>query len=77
MNDSITIYPTDKGWIRIKDILMKKYGMSDFLANEWIIHRQTPDGGYRDQHWVIIADLHEMFFNGQTYLLTKINISDC
>lgn len=74
MNDQITIYPTDKGWIRIKELLMSKYRLTDKEADRWIRNRQTDDGGYKDQHWCLIDTFHSMFYNGQSYLHTKIKI---
>ena len=57
-NDEVTIYPNDRGWAKIVELTGRV---------ESIYEKQTEDGGYRDQLWCIIHDLHEMFYNGQRY----------
>lgn len=57
-NDNVTIYPNEKGWAKIIELT----GDVDVYY-----YKQTEDGGYRDQLWCIMHDLHEMFYNGQQY----------
>ena len=57
MNDDVIIYPNEKGWAKIIEL----------KGTESYYSKQTDDGGYTDQLWCIIRDLHEMFFNGQNY----------
>ena len=56
-NDEVTIYPNTKGWAKIIEL----------FGTESYYNKMTGDDGYRDQLWVIIRDLHEMFYNGQSY----------
>lgn len=64
-NNDITIYPNEKGWKRIGELLYDHYG-ADY-AIKHVIEHTTKDGAYKDTLWVIIQDLHDMFYNGQSY----------
>jgi hypothetical protein len=73
LNQNVIIYPNEKGWIKIKEILIdqyESYGIFASKALQTIELRRTEDGGYKDQLWHIMSDLHEMFFNGQQYFET-------
>lgn len=70
VNDKIIIYPTPSGWDKINELISDKYVIPLDEAKQWVEHRKTQDGGYQEQLWVIISDLHSMFFNGQAYLET-------
>lgn len=71
MNDYITIYPNENGFRKIKALIVNRYLLSSEEAEEWVKKRTTKDNGYKDQMWVIISDLHDMFFNGQNFMETS------
>ena len=66
VNDQVVIYPNDKGWDKIHDLIREKYRLSNQKTFDFIEGRKF-DGGYRDQMWTIMSDLHSMYFNGQNY----------
>ncbi len=70
LNKSITIYPNETGWRKIVALTANNYLLSEKEAKEIVNKHKTKDGGYKDQHWSIINDLHSMFFNGQNFLKT-------
>jgi hypothetical protein len=63
MNDKVVIYPTEKGWKKIRDIYISKNRSIAIMET----YMKTKDDGYEDTMWCIVSDLHEMFFNGQSY----------
>jgi hypothetical protein len=70
-NDEVIIYPSEEGWTKLFDILHKLHNVkykSNIFISDYVSLRRTEDGGYKEQLWVIISDLHEMFFNGTPYL---------
>ena len=71
MNDYITIYPNENGFRKIKALIANRYLLSNEEAEEWVKKRTTKENGYKDQMWVIISDLHDMFFNGQNFMETS------
>ena len=66
-NDEVTIYPNDKGFAKMYEIIAKEYKLSMSEAIHSITSRTTPDGGYKDQLWHITSMFSEMFFNGTSY----------
>ena len=70
LNHEVVIYPNEKGWQKIIELTAKNYQFSIEKAIEWTDKRKTDDGGYKEQLWVIISDLHDMFYNGQNYMQT-------
>lgn len=71
MNEKVIIYPTEKGWIKIRQILLDratKFNFKEYDVDQDLKNKRTEDGGYEDQLWVIIKDLHNLFFNGQDYI---------
>ena len=74
LNREVIIYPTEEGWKRIKELIAFTYSCNDLEADGWVSRRKTDNGGYKDQLWVIIHDLHDMFYNGQRWLKTNIDI---
>jgi len=70
LNDEVIIYPNEKGWQKIIELTAKNYKFSTEKAIEWTDKRKTEDDGYKEQLWVIISDLHDMFYNGQNYMQT-------
>jgi hypothetical protein len=66
MNDEVVIYPNERGWAEIAKLL-------SFYPET----RRTSDGGYKDQLWCIISELHTMFYNGQSYFKnTSVTIKE-
>lgn len=77
INEEVIIYPTEKGWKKIKELMQIAYRLTNEQVDDWVFLRTTDDNGYTDQLWVIISILHPMFFNGQDYLEhTWMRISD-
>lgn len=77
LNNNIVIYPNENGWNKIIEIVKNDYNLTWSAANEWVERRKTEDGGFKDLFWVIISDLHDIFYNGSTYLeTTNITLSD-
>ncbi len=74
MNNEVIIYPNEIGFAKIKALISNKYLLSSQEANNWIKKRKTEDGGYQDQLWVIVSDLHHIFYNGQNFIDTTIAI---
>jgi len=68
INNQVVIYPSDKGWDEIVRLTAKNYNISLEKAVEWVKSRKTDDGGYKDQLWVIMSDLHDIFYLGNTNL---------
>jgi len=66
MNDEVIIYPNDRGWGKIRELLKEHYLLSDSDATDWIDKRKS-NGGYKEQLWVVINNFHSMYFNGQNY----------
>ena len=82
-NNNVVIYPNEKGWAKIREILQKEYKFETAKElDEWLI-KHTVNGGYKDQLWTIVADFNSMFFNGTSYfensfidLCGDINLKD-
>lgn len=70
LNHEVIIYPNEKGFAKIKALIANRYLLSNEEAETWINKRKTEDGGYKEQLWVIVSDLHDMFYNGQNYMTT-------
>ena len=72
-NHDVIIYPNDKGFMMMEDLIMDKYErLSRKEAIKWITARLTDDGGYKDQLHEIMTTFHPMFYNGQQ-LFTTMN----
>ena len=63
-NDEVIIYPTEKGWERIYDMLGDKY----------IVKRKTDDDGYQDRFHEIISDFGGMFTVGSDFFHSHFEI---
>jgi hypothetical protein len=70
LNYEVIIYPNDSGFAKIKALLSNRYLLSEEEAEDWVSKRKTEDGGYKEQLWVIVSELHDMFYNGQRYMAT-------
>ena len=70
LNKKVIIYPNERGWRKIKALIACKYLLSNEEADKWINVRKTSCGGYKEQLWVIISELHDMFYNGQNFMAT-------
>ncbi|MBW7844875.1 MAG: hypothetical protein H3C45_04390 [Bacteroidia bacterium] len=70
LNHEVIIYPNEKGFAKIKALIANRYLLSNEEAETWVNKRKTEDGGYKEQLWVIVSDLHDMFYNGQNYMAT-------
>lgn len=70
LNHEVIIYPNEKGFAKIKALISNRYLLSNEEAETWVNKRKTEDGGYKEQLWVIVSDLHDMFYNGQSYMAT-------
>lgn len=68
LNHEVIIYPNERGFAKIKALISNKYSLSSEEAEVWVNKRKAEDGGYKEQLWVIVSDLHDMFFNGQNYM---------
>lgn len=68
LNHKVIIYPNKRGWRKIKALIASKYLLSCEEADVWVNARKTTCGGYEEQLWVIISDLHDMFYNGQNFM---------
>lgn len=69
LNYDIIIYPSQKGWLKIRSILSEIYKFkTDKELDNYIEKRYSICGGYKDHMWSIMSDLHELFFNGTDYL---------
>lgn len=71
LNDSIVIYPNEKGWLKIEELFRKKYKFgSQKELTDFINLKTTLNSGYKDQLCSIMCDLNEIFYNGSYYLET-------
>lgn len=70
LNHKVIIYPNERGFAKIKALIGNRYLLSNEEAETWVNKRKTEDGGYKEQLWVIVSDLHDMFYNGQNYMAT-------
>ena len=72
MNYSIVIYPNDKGWDKIYELIKKSYYLNTLNeAIEYVNkYRKTEDDGYKEQMWEIMGSLSELFYNGTPYFKT-------
>jgi hypothetical protein len=82
VNDEVIIYPSEKGWIKIREIYTDIYAdlytksLVRVDVDKHLRHKVTLDGGYKDQLWSIINDLNELFFIGSSYLeSTRIELA--
>ena len=74
INNYITIYPTKKGWIKIKELLTAHYkGNPYFNYDEHMKNHKTDDGGYKYQMWCMIEHIHPVFYD-DSFMQTKIEI---
>lgn len=72
LNDSIVIYPNEKGWIKLKEVLIMEYKFkSEDKLNQYLILRTTEDGGFKEQLWEIMSLFGKMFYNGTSYFETS------
>lgn len=67
LNETVIIYPTDKGWEKINRILRHQCQNHGIDFSHYISSRVTNDGGYKDQLWQLINDIGVMFFPGPNY----------
>lgn len=70
LNHEVIIYLNEKGFAKIKALIGNRYLLSNEEAENWLNKRKTEDCGYKEQLWVIVSDLHDMFYNGQSYMAT-------
>lgn len=69
INYEVTIYPSEQGWVKIKQILQEKYAFkTKEELDKWIANRTVVNDGYKEQLWTIMGDFGDMFFNGSFYL---------
>lgn len=68
LNHEVIIYPNERGFYKIHDLIQMKYQLTDMEAWDWVNKRRSNCGGYKEQLWVIVADFNEMFYNGQNYM---------
>lgn len=76
LNNKVIIFPNENGWNKIIEIIKNEHNLTWSAANEWVERRKVNDG-FEDQLWVIMSDLHSLFFNGTAYLKSmNIQLSD-
>jgi hypothetical protein len=71
INHDVIIYPSDKGWWKIKENLIYAYDVD--YAERQIASKRTEDGGFKEQLWCIMQDHSNLFYNG-TDCLKSITI---
>jgi len=76
INWDVIIYPSKKGWDKIHELVKAKYNLTPEKATAWIKNRKTPNGGYKEQLWTIMDELHDMFYMG-TQHFKHMNIDLC
>lgn len=57
LNDSAIVYPNDKGWAKIIELVGRDYAESC----------RTQDNGYKEELWSIMNNLGSMMYMGQDY----------
>lgn len=65
-NDTLIVYPTEKGWEKINDIYDKSF----------VDEHRTADGGYKDTFWVVMEDFKELFYHGSDYIYSHFEIEE-
>jgi hypothetical protein len=75
-NYEIIIYPSEKGWEKIRSIISSIYKLDGRRLDAYIKSKTTPENGFKDQMWCIMSDFGEMYFNGTSYFST-MNIDLC
>ena len=69
LNFNVIIYPSELGWIKIRELISEYYSVVDFFdVDAFINKRRSEDGGFEEQLWVIMSMLGDAFFNGSRYL---------
>jgi len=80
INNLIEVFPNELGWSYIKTQLLTTYGSSfkDYKDYEQFLeHRVTKDGGYREQLHEIASIFPKLFCVGTDYLkTTDINLEE-
>lgn len=75
INSCVTIYPSESGFSKIREILRREY--DDNYIDAYIAEKTTSDNGFKEQMWVIMSDFGELFFDGSDYLsTTHIKLSE-
>jgi len=73
LNYYVIVYPTQEGWDKIPEIVMKEYYLTRKEADDWVDARRV-DGGLKDQLWVLISLLSPLFSMGRPYLMNEISL---
>lgn len=78
INNEVIIYPTEKGWNRIRKNIVEAYKFSEYpttIAEETILRNRTKDNGFKEQLWVLIEQHNNLFYMGTDCLVNmKIKI---
>lgn len=72
LNHEVIIYPTDKGWYKIKQNLILIYSQNLDYLDKQIALKRTEDGGFKEQLWCIMQDHSNLFYNGTDCLKTMV-----
>jgi len=70
INHEVIIYPTERGWEKIKKNLYSIYSMQ--VADNELALKRTEDGGFKEQLWCIMQDHSNLFYNGTDCLKTMV-----
>ena len=64
------MYPTEKGWEKIKKNLVTIYGIE--LGGMELDRKTTKNNGFKEQLWCIMQDHSNLFYNGTECLKTMV-----
>ena len=70
LNYDVIIYPTEKGWERIKQNLINTYGVD--YANKHLPLMRNDDGGCKEQLFALMLDHGNLFYSVTDYLKTMV-----
>ena len=70
LNDEVIIYPNQKGWAKIQQVIKKKYQDYNTVDTDKYFREKIVEGGegYQDQLYQIMFDLGDMFYMGNNFL---------
>ena len=77
LNHQVVIYPNEKGWIKLREILQEEYNFDeDYTIDDYLERRTTKDNGFKEQLWEMMSFSGPLMFNGSNYL-EHTNITLC
>lgn len=73
LNQEVTIHLTDKGFIRLKEIIKEQmFFNTDKEVDDYVSKRKVGTDGYKDQLYSLMHLVGPMMFNGSPYLVTTV-----